>query len=363
MCAALLDGPRVAEGSPFEIIDEHTSGHERVRMVRDKETGLKAIVAIHNSSLGPALGGTRFFPYQREAEALTDVLRLSEGMTLKAAAAGLPLGGGKAVIIGDPHTDKSPELLRAYGQFVHAFGGDYITAGDVGTTAADMDVIGSQTPWVVGRNAGGSGDSGYSTAFGVFVAMQAAAVYVWGSQGLAGRRVGVEGAGKVGSQLVRLLADAGADVVLADRDPMALQRVSGTHPGTDVTDRVLDQDIDVYAPCAMGGTLNPKTIPAVRARIVCGAANNQLLDTDCEEQLQSAGILWVPDYVANAGGLIQVSSEVTDLGTEEVTDRIAKIGPAVTGMLEAAGDGSQTPAQAARELVLRRLSEAKGHNS
>lgn len=360
MRSALLGGTSVASTAHFDIIDERIKGHEQVRMLRDEDTGLRAIVAIHNSSLGPALGGTRFFPYKEESDALTDVLRLSEGMTLKAAAAGLPLGGGKAVIIGNPHTHKTPELLRAYGRFVHSFGGGYITAGDVGTTATDMNIIGSQTPWVVGRDAGGSGDSGFSTAYGVFVAMQAAAVHVWGREGLSGRRIGVEGAGKVGSQLARLLIDAGAHVMLADRDPAALQRVSERYPGISISPRVLDQDIDIYAPCAMGATLDESTIPLVCAQIVCGAANNQLLNPDCEEHLQSAGILWIPDYVANAGGLIQVSSEVTDLEPEEVTDRIAMIGSAVTGMLEAAGDGSRTPAEAARELVERRLADAKG---
>ncbi|MFB9857148.1 Glu/Leu/Phe/Val family dehydrogenase [Paenarthrobacter aurescens] len=360
MRAALLINPDMGRDGTFDVDVDQTSGHELVRIIRDRDTGLRAIVAIHDSSLGPALGGTRFFPYRDEKEALTDVLRLSEGMTLKAAAAGLPLGGGKAVIIGDPRARKSRELLEAYGRFVDTFEGRYITAGDVGTTASDMDIIGSQTRWVVGRNTGGSGDSGFSTALGVYSAMQAGAVHLWGSAGLSGRSVGVEGAGKVGGQLVRLLVDAGAKVVLADRDPEAVERTVQANPGIATASAVLDQEIDVYAPCALGATLNEKTIPSLRARLVCGAANNQLLTAEGESQLHSQGTLWIPDYVANAGGLIQVSSEVCDPGAEEVTTRIAMIGAAVTEMLSTARDGSKTPAMAAREIVQRRLADATG---
>ncbi|WP_016931895.1 Glu/Leu/Phe/Val dehydrogenase dimerization domain-containing protein, partial [Rhodococcus sp. R1101] len=245
--------------------------HEQVVFHQDAETGLRAIVAIHSTALGPALGGTRFYPYADEATALEDVLRLSWGMTYKAAVSGVDLGGGKAVIIGDPKTDKNDELLAAYGRFVESLGGRYITAADVGTRAEDLDVVGRHTAHAVGRTvaAGGSGDSSPLTALGVFQAMRAGARTVWGETTLAGRTVGVEGLGKVGYELVKLLVADGAEVIVSDVNPAAVARVLDEFPAQ-VADSVVASSAEVYAPCALGGTLTPSTASLLDARLVCG---------------------------------------------------------------------------------------------
>lgn len=286
--------------------------HEQVVFCEDAATGLRAIIAIHSTALGPALGGTRFYPYADERQALDDVLRLSRGMTYKAAVSGVHLGGGKAVIIGDPAVDKTDALLAAYGRFVDSLGGRYITAADVGTHAADLDVVGRHTGHAVGRTvaSGGSGDSSPLTALGVFQAMRAAAENIWGTPHLEGRVVGVEGLGKVGYALVGLLAADGARVVVSDVDPAAVGRVASDFPDVRVAGNVAETSLDVYAPCALGGTLSPATARSLDARLVCGAANNQLTVPEVETTLGERGITWVPDYVANAGGLIQVAGEV-----------------------------------------------------
>lgn len=286
--------------------------HEQVVFCEDAETGLRAIIAIHSTALGPALGGTRFYPYADEAQALEDVLRLSRGMTYKAAVSGVRLGGGKAVIIGDPAVVKTDALLAAYGRFVDSLGGRYITAADVGTYASDLDIVGQCTTHAVGRTAaaGGSGDSSPLTALGVFQAMRAGAENIWGTATLEGRVVGVEGLGKVGHALVGLLAADGAQVVVSDVNPAAVERVVSDFPGTRAVDSVIETPLDVYAPCALGGTLSPATARSLDARLVCGAANNQLTVPEVDNMLGERGITWIPDYVANAGGLIQVAGEV-----------------------------------------------------
>lgn len=357
MASVLLTSPGLGSDGMFDLGRDLRGDHESVKFFRDKATGLSAIIALHSTARGPALGGTRFYPYENEAAALHDVLRLSEGMTYKAAAAGLPLGGGKAVIIGDPFSSKTPDLLRAYGRFVDSFGGSYITAGDVGTNSSDMDTIGETTNWVVGRTEtlGGSGDSGYSTASGVFCAMEAAAQHLWGREGLRGRSVGVEGAGKVGRQLIRLLLEAGSEVVLAEPHAETLRRALEDYPDVRVTPSVVDADIDVYAPCAMGGTLKAESISSVKARLVCGAANNQLLSPEVQYQLAARDVLWIPDYVANAGGLIQVASEIDVIQPDEVQTRIGHIGTTVREILRMAEERSITPGNAANTLVQNRL--------
>ncbi|MGH1561245.1 Glu/Leu/Phe/Val family dehydrogenase [Mumia sp. DW29H23] len=345
----------------FDDLEELTIGtHERVHLHRDAATGLRAIVAVHDTRLGPALGGTRFYPYASEGDALTDVLRLSEGMTYKAAAAGLDLGGGKAVIVGDPATLKSPELLRAYGRFVGSLGGRYITAGDVGISAEDLDVVGEETPYVVGRTAaaGGSGDSGFATAYGVFSAMRAAAAHTFGSADLSGLSVGVEGAGKVGFRLIGLLREQGARVVLTELGEDALRRATDAYPGLELAGSVVDADVDVYAPCALGGTLTHATATAVRARLVCGAANNQLLTADVEDRLVDRGITWVPDYVANAGGLVQVAGERDGSTVEQVRARVAGLEDRVADVLATARAEGTTAGAAAHALATRRLDTA-----
>ena len=342
----------------FETTDVlGTASHEQVVFCRDQASGLQAIIALHDTRLGPALGGTRFYPYASETDALTDVLRLSEGMTSKAAAAGLALGGGKAVIIGDPATRKTPDLLRAYGRFVDSLAGRYFTAADVGTTADDLDIVGSSTEFVVGNNSG-SGDSGFSTAYGVFSAMRAAAAQLWGSAGLSGRTVGVEGVGKVGTHLVGLLLGEGARVVVADPSSASIERLLAIHPTVTVRHAVRNAAVDVYAPCALGATLTPESVPELRAKLVCGAANNQLLTPAVATLLHERDITWVPDFVANAGGLIQVASEIWQRSPEQVRTEVAAIGGTVSDILVRSQAGGGLPSQVADRIVTERIAAA-----
>jgi leucine dehydrogenase len=288
--------------------------HEQVVFCRNDDVGLRAIVAIHDTTLGPALGGCRFYPYASEADALRDVLRLSRGMTYKASCAGLNLGGGKAVIIGNPRTDKSEGLLRAFGQFVDSLGGRYITAEDSGTSVADMDLIHMETKHVCGVSAfaGGSGDPSPVTAWGVFHGIRAAVDTVHGSPDLSGRTVAVQGVGNVGYYLVKYLHDVGAKAVVCDVDAERLDRVV-TEFGAEVVgiDDIYGVDCDVFAPCALGGILNDETIPQLKVPIIAGGSNN-VLDNQLRHgaMLKEREILYAPDYVINAGGLINVYAEI-----------------------------------------------------
>ena len=344
-------------GLVFDRTDElGADAHEQVVFCHDRETGLKAIIAIHDTTFGPALGGTRIYPYATEADALTDVLRLSRGMTYKSAAAGMELGGGKAVIIGDPARIKTRELLLAYGRFVDTLGGRYVTAGDVGSTAEDLDVVAEATRHVVGKNTGGSGDSGYSTAYGVFCAMRAAAEHRFGPSGLAGRTVGVEGVGKVGSRLVALLTSAGVErILVADPNQAALDQLTATLDHVTAVPSVLVEDVDVYAPCALGATLTPQSVRDLKAAIVCGAANNQLETAAVADELQARDILWVPDYVANAGGVVQVGGELYGKDHDEVETKIAAIATTTTEIIAMAEQEGVTTRAAADAVVEQRL--------
>jgi glutamate dehydrogenase/leucine dehydrogenase len=287
-------------------------GHELVVHGHDPVSGLRAIIAIHSTRLGPALGGTRFRRYPTEAAALTDALRLAEGMTLKAAAAGLDLGGGKAVLVGDPLL-AGPDLWAAYGRLVDRLGGAYITAEDVGTTVADMVLVAGETRWVMGLplEQGGSGDPSPMTARGVRAAMTAAAEHLWGGADLTGRRIAIQGVGKVGSGLARLLAADGADLVVADARPEVARSVAA-ETGAAVADPedVLFTEADIVAPCALGAVLSPTTIPGLRCAAVVGSANNQLAHEGDAKLLADAGILYAPDFVVNAGGIINIATEV-----------------------------------------------------
>ncbi|KJF19535.1 Valine dehydrogenase [Rhodococcus sp. AD45] len=334
--------------------------HEQVSFFQDPASGLKAIVAIHSTTLGPALGGTRFYPYADESSAVTDVLRLSRGMTYKAAVAGVDLGGGKAVIIGDPATAKSAELLGAYAKFVQTLGGRYITAGDVGTNSDDLDVIGLGTDFVVGRNAkaGGSGDSAPMTALGVFQSLLAAAQAHWGSRDLAGKTVGVEGTGKVGYELIKLLLADGATVLATDVNATALDRVKADFPQVQIVDSAIDADLDVYAPCAMGATLSHATAEAITAAVICGAANNQLTEPEVESVLSERGITWVPDYVANGGGLIQVAGELKEHTAEQVRAQVEKIFDTVAEILAKAKAEAILAGDAADSVAEARIAQA-----
>ncbi|MEO3745131.1 Glu/Leu/Phe/Val dehydrogenase dimerization domain-containing protein [Plantactinospora sp. B5E13] len=341
---------------------QESDGHEQVVFCQDKQSGLKAIIAIYSTALGPALGGTRFYPYATEAEALHDVLELSRGMAYKNALAGLDLGGGKAVIWGDPDRIKTEPLLRAYGRFVESLGGRYYTACDVGTYVADMDVVARETRFVTGRSVehGGAGDSSVLTAWGVFQGMRAAAEHVWGSPTLAGRRVGVAGLGKVGRHLTAHLIDDGASVVATDVDERALAWVRQTYPQVDLVSdatALVTSDLDVYAPCALGGALDDVTVPALRARAVVGAANNQLAHPGIEKLLADRGILYAPDYVVNAGGVIQVADEIEGFNFERAKLRATKIYDTTRDILRLADAEGVPPAVAADRLAERRMAE------
>ncbi|MGZ4443920.1 MAG: Glu/Leu/Phe/Val dehydrogenase dimerization domain-containing protein [Nocardioidaceae bacterium] len=350
------------QNNPPAGVFERASGHEQVVFCHDEPTGLKAIIAIYSTALGPALGGTRFYPYANEQDALEDVLNLSKGMAYKAALAGLDLGGGKAVIIGDPATIKSEALLRAYGRFVQALNGRYYTACDVGTFSEDMDEVARESAFVTGRTVahGGAGDSSVLTAYGVFQGMRAAAEVTWGAPTLHGRTVGVAGVGKVGHHLVNHLVEDGAQVVVTDVNPAAIARVQAEQPDVrvvpDAAAMVVD-DIDVYAPCALGGALTDEVVDVLRASIVCGAANNQLGHDGIEKQLQDRGILYAPDYMVNAGGLIQVADELEGFSFDRAKQRAEKIFDTTKRVFALAADEGVPPAVAADRLAERRMTE------
>ncbi|KRE60166.1 Glu/Leu/Phe/Val dehydrogenase dimerization domain-containing protein [Nostocoides sp. Soil756] len=344
--------------APTDLTD--LGGHEQVVFCTDAATGLRAVIALHSTALGPGLGGTRFHPYPSMAAALGDALRLSRAMSYKNALAGLDHGGGKAVILGDPATDKTPELLRAYGRFVESLGGRYVTACDVGTYVADMDVVAEETRWATGRSPerGGAGDSSELTALGVFQGMRAAAQHVWGEPTLAGRRVGIAGVGKVGSRLAALLLDDGAEVVVTDVDAAAVARVSARHPGVATAPdaaTLAAQELDVFSPNALGAALDDPTVDALRARVVCGGANNQLAHDGTAARLAERGIVYTPDFLVNAGGVIQVSDELHGFDMQRAAGRTRAIFDSTLEVLRTADADATTPAEAADRLAERRM--------
>ncbi|MFJ6699515.1 Leu/Phe/Val dehydrogenase [Streptomyces sp. NPDC091272] len=329
-----------------DVATPETKDHERVVWCEDPGSGLRAVIAIHSTTLGPALGGTRFHPYATTDDALADALRLSRGMTYKNALAGMDLGGGKAVIIGDPERDKTEELLLAYGRCVAALEGCYITACDAGTASADMDVVARTSPFTVGRSEhnGGVGDSSVLTAYGVLRGMQAAARGLWGVDSLRGRSVGVAGVGKVGRLLVGHLVEQGATVSVTDVRQEAVDRVLRRHPGVravaSTRELVSTPGLDVYAPCALGGAVDETVADVLTARIVCGAANNQLARPGLELRLAERGVLYMPDYVVNSGGVIQVAAELHELTPSQCRERaeaIYDVGLEVLGKAESDG--------------------------
>jgi valine dehydrogenase (NAD+) len=336
--------------------------HEQVVYCQDPASGLRAIIAIYSTALGPALGGTRFYAYPSEEAALHDVLELSRAMAYKNAMAGLDLGGGKAVIWGDPSKIKTEALLRAYGRFVQSLGGRYYTACDVGTYTPDMDVVAKETRFVTGRSVenGGCGDSSVLTALGVFQGMRAAAEHRWGAPTLSGRRVGISGVGKVGRWLAGHLVADGADVVVTDINPEAVRVVRAAHPQVDVVDdtaELITSNIDVYAPCALGGALSDETVPVLRAAIVAGGANNQLAHPGIEKLLDERGILYAPDYVVNSGGVIQVADEIHGFNFDRAKARAEKIFDTTRQILQRAAAESVPPSVAADRLAEQRMAE------
>lgn len=338
--------------------------HEQVVFCHDEASGLRAIIALYSTALGPGLGGTRFFPYASETDALADVLNLSQGMAYKNALAGLDLGGGKAVIIGNPRTDKSESLLRAYGRFVQSLNGRYFTACDVGTYSTDMDVIARECDFVTGRTVehGGAGDSSVLTAFGVYQGMRAAAQFAWGDVSLAGKRVGIAGVGKVGRHLTAHLVEEDARVVVTDIDSEAVERLVTQYPSIEVagsTEELIAADLDVYAPCALGGALDDVSVEALTAKVVAGAANNQLAHDGVGKLLADRGVVYAPDYCVNAGGVIQVADELDPSGFsfDRAKARATGIFDTTLAVLERSATEGITPAEAADRQAEQRIRE------
>ncbi|WP_030816884.1 Leu/Phe/Val dehydrogenase [Streptomyces sp. NRRL F-2799] len=340
-------------------------GHEQVVLCQDRATGLKAVIAIHSTALGPALGGTRFHPYPSEAAAVADALQLARGMSYKNAMAGLDHGGGKAVIIGDPARDRTEELLLAYGRMVASLGGRYVTACDVGTYVADMDVVARECRWTTGRSPeqGGAGDSSVLTAFGVYQGMRASAQHLWGDPSLRDRVVGIAGVGKVGRHLVGHLLAEGAQVVVTDVRGEAVDGIVEAHPAVrrvaDTEALIRLEGLDIYAPCALGGALDDHTVPVLTASVVCGAANNQLAHPGVEKDLQDRGILYAPDYVVNAGGVIQVADELHGFDFERCRAKAAKIFDTTLAIFARAKADGVPPAAAADRIAEQRMADAR----
>ena len=340
-------------------------GHEEVVFVADAPSGLRAVIAVHSTALGPSLGGIRFWRYPSERDAVVDVLRLAEAMSLKAAAAGLHQGGGKAVVlVDDPDAPRSDALLRAMGRAIDDLGGRYLAAEDVGATPHDMQVIASETPWVTGvEGPGGSGDPSPMTAYGVVRAMSTVLEQLDGDDSLEGKRVVVDGVGHVGTHLARLLAAAGARVAVAD---VNADRVDGLAHEIDAqpvpVERALEEECDVLAPCALGGVLDEKTIPRLQCRAVCGAANNQLAELADDDALAARGILYAPDFVVNAGGIINLAEEFVGYDRENARRRTAEIAGTLRRVFEIARDEGVPPGRAAEQLARRRIAEeGAGH--
>ena len=345
----------VGYGSIVALREIPAPEHEHVVDCRDDATGLRAIIAIHSTKLGPSCGGTRFYPFASEEEALADVLRLSRAMTYKSAAAGLDLGGGKAVIIGDPRRDKSDEFLRAYARCVDSLGGRYITTEDMGVTPADMDVIATQTKFVAGTS-GASGDPSEATAWGLFSSMRTLARHMWGADSLEGRHVAIQGVGKVGSFLVGHLIGDGCRLTIADTSDEAVRRVTNVHDATVVgTGEIHTVPCDIYAPCAMAAAINAGTIPRLRCAAVAGCANNQLAEPADGERLAQRGIVYGPDFIVNAGGIINVAHELMGYDRERAFAHAWRIGETLARVLDLAETQSITPAEAADRIAEARL--------
>jgi leucine dehydrogenase len=339
----------------FERLAEHD--HEQVVFCYEPSAGYRGIIAIHNTTLGPALGGTRFWNYRSDEEALIDVLRLARGMTYKAAVAGLNLGGGKAVIIGDPKTSRREMIFRAHGRFVESLGGRYFTAEDVGTSVEDMDYVMMETEYVTGV-AGGSGDPSPVTAYGTYRGIKACAHEKYGSDDLAGMTVAVQGTGHVGYYLCKFLSQEGARLVVTDIDAERTRRVVDEFGATVVdADEIYSVDAQVFAPCALGAIVNDDTIPQFRFEIIAGAANNQLAQERHGDLLHKRGILYAPDYVINAGGLINVYGELNDWTSDQARRKAGEIFDTLTQIFELAKQEGIPTHEAADRVAERRINQ------
>ncbi|AIQ27733.1 leucine dehydrogenase [Paenibacillus sp. LMG 31459] len=340
--------------------------YEEVLFCQDKASGLKAIIAIHDTTLGPALGGTRMWTYATEGEAVVDALRLAKGMTYKNAVAGLNLGGGKTVIIGDPKKDKNEAMFRAFGRYIQGLNGRYITAEDVGTTEEDMDIIHQETDFVTGISAtyGSSGNPSPATAFGVYRGMKAAAKAAFGSDSLNGRTVAVQGVGNVSFTLCKYLHEEGARLIVTDINKEAVSRAVEAYGATAVDPgEIIQADCDIYAPCALGATINDESLPLLRAKVVAGAANNQLKEPRHGDALHEMGIVYAPDYVINAGGVINIADELNGYNKERAFKQIAKIYDSITRVLEISQLSGIPAYAAADQLAEERISLLRNSRS
>jgi leucine dehydrogenase len=338
-------------------------GHKKVVFCSDPDTGLKAIIAIHDTTLGPALGGTRMWAYKTEADALQDVLRLSKAMTYKAAMSGLNLGGGKAIIIGDSHKDKNEALLRKFGRFIKNLNGEFITAEDLGTNPRDMEYIRMETQYVTGvsESIGGSGDPAPIAAQGVFMGIKAAIKEVYGNDNITGRSVIVQGIGHVGEHLVRLLRDENAKVYASDINEERLGQIAKKYGAEAISNNsIFDIDADIYAPCAMGGTINSQTIRKLKCAIIAGSANNQLEDEQVHgRMLLEKGILFAPDYVINAGGLINCYSELMGFSKKRTLQLTENIYEATRNVLKLSRAENISSIEAANKIAEKRITDIK----
>jgi len=341
------------------VFDEMSKyGYEQLVFANDEVSGLRAVIAIHDTTLGPALGGCRMWPYESEEEAMIDALRLARGMTYKSSAAGLDLGGGKAVIIGDPRKDKSEELLRAFGRFVETLGGRYITAEDVGIRGEDVEIIHMETQYVVGlpSGPGAGGDPSPVTAYGVIRGMIACLEQVFGDSSLRGRSVAVQGVGNVGYSVVKHLTEEGATVYVADVFDERVDAVVKEFGVTPVSpDEIYDIECDVFCPCALGGVICRETVGRLRCKIVAGSANNQLKDESYGNALQELGILYAPDYIINAGGVINVAEEIYGYDRERALRKAGGIYDRIKSVLEIAEREGISPHLAASRLAEKRI--------
>jgi leucine dehydrogenase len=352
--STLIQNPVIAQMS--------LNNHEQVVFCNDNDTGLKAIIAIHNTVLGPSMGGTRMWAYQNEIEALTDVLRLSRGMTYKSAVAGLNLGGGKAVIIGDAKTQKNEALMRRFGKFVNSLSGKYITAEDVGVNTKDMEYIKMETDFVSGlpENMGGSGDPSPVTAYGVYLSMKASAKEKWGSDSLNGKKIVVQGIGHVGENLVKYISKENANVFIYDINQDRLKAIANETKATVITnaDSLYDLEMDIYAPCALGATVNSDTLNRLKCAIICGAANNQLADEHVHGKLvMDKGILYAPDFVVNAGGIINVYYELEGYNRERSMAHAEKIYDTTTAIFKMSREQQIPTYMAANRIAEKRIAD------
>ena len=353
--------PKVKSNSVFDQMAR--LDHEQVVFCRDEETGLKAIIAIHNTVLGPSMGGTRMWNYASDEEALNDVLRLSRGMTFKSALAGLNIGGGKAVIIGDARKMKNEVLMRRFGKFVNSLNGKYYTAEDMNISARDIEYMSMETPYVVGKPQymGGSGDPGPMTAYGVYMGMKAGAKKAYGLDSLAGKNILVQGAGQVGKYLVDHLIEENANVFIADIFEDKIKAITYKHSNVSVVDpnKVFQMEMDIYAPCAMGATLNDNSIPELKCAVVAGAANNQLADEQKHSaMLNDHGIIYAPDFLINSGGIANVYHEyLGNYNKDRVMVSAEHIYDVCLDVLSHADENKIGSHEAALELALRRIEQ------